>query len=572
MKKNLLTVFFAIFALYAYSASNFGKDYFAIGEYAKAKEYFESTLATSAAESNYYLGEIAFAEGKPDVALTYYEKGLNADPAYVFNKIGKAKVMLKSKPADAELIFASVLKKLKKDPQVNVLIARAYFDNGLKVQAATKLVAARKVAKKSASLYILEGDILLSESKLNEALGVFEQATYFEPNNFEAIVKVSRNYIKTKQQSSVGLAIEKLTPLLTIYPDYTIVNRELGIAYNTVGKYKLAIESFVKYYGEGQCDFGDITYLASAYYFTDQFEKSKILLDQGLAKDSNNFVFNRFKMYNAAKLKDVQNGMAIASKFFSLKDEFIDKDYSTYAQILVDAGNFEESLKAFDKVIGLNPNKPDTYKDLASLYSKMNESLKSAQSYEKFIVLKDSLGQDVEGSDYYLMGREWYKIGQTTFKKDTTPQGRLLAKEYLVKADTAFGVVCILNLESYLGYLWRGHANAAMEPDTIVGLARPHYDKALAMMLKRIEGGQPLATYRKDILNIHQYEAVFAYQRQDKQNALLYSNKMLELDPANATAKSIIEFFNPTPQVNASGATKATAKPTAPKTAVDAKK
>jgi tetratricopeptide (TPR) repeat protein len=573
MKKNLLSVFFAILAMSAFGANNLGKDYFAIGDYAKAKAFLETQLSISPAESNYYLGEIAFAEGDPALALSFYEKGHSSDAQFIFNSIGKAKVLLKTKPTEAESIFASVLKKqYKKDPAVNVAIARAYFDNGMTVQAATKLVIARKVAKRYAGLYTLQGDIMVSENKLNEALGSYEQSNYFEKNNFEATVKVARLYVMTQQKSSVSLAIDKLDTLLAVYPDYTVIYRELARAHYSIGEYRQAIESFIQYYGDGQCASEDIKPLAISYHYSDQFEKSQALLEKGLAVDSNNFVLNRFKMYNAAKLKDVANGILIATKFFSLKDVFIDKDYSTYATILVDAGRFEEALNQYDRLTKSSDVKPETYKELAPLYSKMNESVKAAQAYEKFVALKDSLGQDVDGSDYYLMGREWYKSGQLVSKNDTTLAGRALSKEYFVKADTVFGVVCIKNAGSYLGPLWRGHANAALEPDTIVGLAKPYYEIALSLMLKRVEDGQPFANFRRDILNIYQYNAVFAYQRQDKATSISFCKKMLEIDPANATAKSIMEFFDPTPQAAVQRVVKPAAKPAAPKTAVDAKK
>jgi tetratricopeptide (TPR) repeat protein len=536
MKKNLLTILMALLVVSAFAKSDFGKDYYAMGEYPKAKAYFESKLTESPAEANYFLGEIAWKEGKNDEALSYFEKGIKANPAYAFNLIGKGKVLLKSKPAEAEALFVTALKKTyKKDPDANASVVRAYFENGLTEKMTAQLIKARKVVKKSSALYILEGDILTAEDKVGEAAKMYAQAQYFDPGNVVATLKEAQIY--ESSQNSYSLAVEKLEPLLQANPGFDIIVRNLARAYNSVGKYKLAIDAFEKFYGDGNCAFDDIFRLASAYYFTDQIDKATVLLDKGLAQDSNKFVFNRLRMYIAAKTKDVNNGVTYADKFFKLNGNYIDKDYATYATILADAGKNTEALIQYDKVLATNAAKSETYKELAALYYKMSDYVKSAETYQKYI---DMSGEDfTEPADYYNMGRSWYYAGRG-LRADSTEQGKALAKEYLIKADTAFGAVSVKAPESYIGSLWRGHANSEMDRDASAGLAKPHYERALAIIQKNIEGGKSIDLYRKDMLNIYQYEAFYYYMKDDKDNTLLYSNKMLELDPNNKDAKNLI--------------------------------
>lgn len=561
MKKHVVTAFFALLATVTFAQSNFGKDYFGIGEYDKAKEYFEAQLATAPAESNYYLGEIAFAQGNNDAAATYFDKGIAADMIYPMNYIGKGKLLLKSNQKEAELIFATTLKKNKKNAEVNVAIARAYYQVGLKNLVAPKLEIARKVAKKSPLLYIFEGDMLTAEQKYGDAAGKYEQAVYFDPSNTVAIIKSAEVY----ESINPALAVEKLKTVVAAHPDYTVANRNLGRAYNANGMYKNAIESFVTYYGEGNCAYEDIYRLASAYYFTDQFTQSIVLLDKGLARDSMNFVLNRLRMYNAAKTKDVVNGMPVATRFFGMAgNTFIDKDYAAYATILADAGKFSEALEQYNKVISANAAKPETYKELALLYTKIGDYPKSAETYQKFIDMAG--GIDVaEGADYYSMGRAWYNAGQS-LRNDSTDAAKALAKDYFVKADTAFGVVSIKSPESHISYLWRGHTNAALDPNTTQGLAKPHYEKALALILKKVEGGANIATYKKDLINIYRYEAWYYFDvAKDKDNTIMYCNKILELDPSNADAKSLIDSYNPpAPKAKGAKVKKAAATATAP--------
>lgn len=567
MKKHVITAFFALLATVAVAESNFGKDNFGIGEYSKAKDYFEGQLVSAPAESNYYLGEIAWTEGNADLALSYFEKGISADLLYPMNYVGKGKTLLKSNQKEAEAIFSTILKKNKKNAEVNVGIARAYYETGLRTIVPIKLEVARKVAKKSPLLYIFEGDMLVAEqkisesvSKFGEAAGKYETALYYDPSNTVAALKFAEVYALISEDAS----IEKVNAVIAAHPDYTVAYRTLGRVYNSVGKYKSAIDAYVKYYGEGKCDPVDIDRLAAAYFWTGQYSKSIVLIDEVLAKDSMDFIMNRLKMYNAAKIKD-STGITIANRFFSTQGRsFVDMDYASYATILAEGGRYTEALEQYNKVLTTSAAKPETYKELATLYTQMKFYAKSAETAQKYIDMVG--GIDVaEGSDYYNMGRSWYNAGQA-LRFDSTELGLATAKEYFIKADTTFGVVSVKSPDSHISYLWRGHTNAALDPNTSQGLAKPYYEKALALILKKVENGANIASYRRDLINIYRYEAWYYFDIiKDKDRTIVYCNKILELDPTNADAMSLIDSYNPpAPKLVTKGVkTKKTAVPAA---------
>ncbi|MCX6309842.1 MAG: hypothetical protein NTY32_13800, partial [Bacteroidia bacterium] len=228
-----------------------------------------------------------------------------------------------------------------------------------------------------------------------------------------------------------------------------------------------------------------------------------------------------------------------------------------------------EALEQYNKVITANAAKPETFKELATLYTKMGDFAKAGETTLKYIDMVG--GIDVaEGSDYYNMGRSWYNAGQA-LRNDSTDAGKALAKEYLTKADTAFGVVSIKSPASHISYLWRGHTNAALDPNTTLGLAKPHYEKALSLILEKVQNGAAITTYRRDLINIYRYEAWYYYDIiKDKDSTILYCNKILELDPTNADAKSLIDSYNPpVPKPTTIKGTKSK-KPTVPAATVPA--
>ncbi len=544
MKKQLLTAFLMTVAVAVFAAGNFGKDHFQLGEYQLAKEYFEKNISQNPAEANYYLGEIAFAQGKVEEAKAYYEKGLSADPLYMLNSVGIGKTILKSSPAEAEALFANALKKKnKKNVEINVAIARAYYDNGLTEKGDAKYAIAKKVAKNSSLVFILRGDVLKSQSKLSEAAAEYEQAMYFDQESAVAKIKYSVVYESVNPEVS----IETLKKVLESNPDYLIVYKNLGRSYQKVGKYNSAVEAYNTYFKDKTYKAEDIDYvisLAQSFYFTDQFNESLKVIEDGLKLNENNFVLNRLRMYNASKLRDKENGIKYADKFFSLSsssERFIFQDYSAYATILADGGMYAESIAQFNKVLnteGIEVNKADLFKEMAPVYTKMGDNAKAAETYQNLI---DVLGPDASGSDYYMMGRAYYMAG-VAMRSDSSATGKAALKDFLVKADSSFAAVERLSPGSHLGSMWRGHANAAMDPNTQLGLAKPFYEAAAEQILKKAEEGG-VNGFAKDLLRCYEYLGVFYFQKDDQPNSEKYWTKVLELDPSNANAKAILESY-----------------------------
>jgi len=538
MKKKLLFTAFltALFAV-VNAQSNFGVDYFSIGEYQKAKQYFESNVSKTPAESNYYLGEIAFAEGKMDEAKSYFDKGVAADPLYTLNQVGQGKLILKTDAKAAESLFAAALKKNKKSPVLNVTIARAYWECGLNDGAQLKLVIAKKYGKKSPLVYTLEGDMLKAENKMGEAAAKYEQALNFDTSFVVASIKCAQIY----ESINPNLSLEILKKVLASHPDYTIAYKGLGRTYMLNGQYLSAIEGFKAYVADGGIlNVDDYIKFASCYYFTDQFELSNEEVNSAIKLDSTNFVLNRFRVWNAAKLDDAVNGLKYADYFFTLKSEigFIPNDYMAYASILALNGLFDDALKIYDKLMETDSERPEIYKELFGVYQKMGDNVKASDTYKKFM---DLTGADyVSSMDYFKLARSYYSAG-VKLKADTTSVDNLVkAKEYLLKADSTFAIVCKMTPESYTGFIWRGHTNSSIEKVVTEGLAKPYYETAIEMINAKL-AEKPGNGYNTDLIRAYTYLGLHYLYLDDDVNSAKYWNKVLELDPTNKNAKMVLD-------------------------------
>ncbi|MFR9166486.1 MAG: tetratricopeptide repeat protein [Dysgonomonas sp.] len=539
-----MTTFFSLLVTAAasfLSAQNIGVDYFKTGEYEIAKDIFNKELSQNPAEANYYLGEIAYAKGDLNGAKAYYEKGLAASPDYVLNNVGLGKVLLKSNPKAADDEFSKAVKKDKKNVEVLIAVAEAYYKNGNTEKMEKYLEDARKADKKSPLIYVFQGDMKKDANDIGGAAGEYEMAVNFDPNYAVAYLKISQVY------SSINptIAIDRLTRVLELRPDYVMANKYLGNIYYQNGQYKKAIDAYGKFFAQGEYSVEDLTRYAASLYFDERYDDASKLIQEGIQKDPNNFVLNRLLMYSALETKDYAKGLSIAERFFVLpkgeKDEYIARDYMTYAKLLSENDQFDKALSQYEHAIKLDSTQIGIYKEVAETLANSGQTANAGNYYKKYI---EAAGDKAEALDYFNMGRYYYMAAGTAMKDSTDVNAPVKMKNYLAEADTAFAIVGQRIPDSHLGFLFRARTNSLLDPTAEQGLAKPHYEKTIEVIM----GKEDSQSNSRELLEAYKYLSYYYYVQydktksaEDKANTILYSEKMLELDPANAVAKQLLD-------------------------------
>ncbi len=561
MKKiKLLFAIFTTVCIVSNAQTNIGIDYFRLGEYDLAKKYFEAHLSQTPAESNYYLGEIAFAQNKKDEAKSYYTKGLNANKEYPLNAIGLAKLELKQNLKAAESVFKRYNQKI----DALIEIGYAYLDNGFNDIALEKAEEAQKLDRKDPRSYVLEGDALKSSKNLGAAVGKYDNAIYYAPNYPLPYIKGSEIYENTNWQ----VAIEKLKTIAKLEPGYLITYRNLGKLYTANGFYPLAVEAYKTYFSGNYYTLEDISRYVTALYFNKQYEEIVEVIKEGLAIDPNHFVLNRLQLYAAAGLHDHTNGLKHADSFFTLNDKsdsYISKDYAMYATLLKDAKLYDKATAQYEKALLMDSANYDLYKEMANVAGLKGENAYAAELYKLYI---SKIGDKIEASDYYQLGRYYYNAGSIRSAADTTvligmqsdkdfiaklsengqakdsllKNNRLFIKTsvnyFLSRADSAFDIVIERVPDGYTGYLWKARTNSLLDPDSEIGLAKPYYEKTIDILLTKKETTNAITS---TLIEAYSYLGYFYYLKNDSDNTLLYWNKVLELDPQNSNANAVLK-------------------------------
>ena len=523
MIKNLYILILNLIAIAIHADNQQGIAYYKAGEPTIASQLFNKQLNDSPAEQAealYYLGEIAFDAGKTPDALANYQKGWTVSSDYAYNKVGEGKVLLKTDKAAAQKAFDTATKVDKKNVSVYVAIARAYSTYEMNSEAKAALDNAKKYNINDPAIYIYEGDMLISEDKPGDAAGRYEQAIHFDPSCKEAYLKYANVY----QGVQPALSIEMLQKVITNYPDYLPAYNQLGNIYSLQGTYSKAVAAYKTYMTGGLYSIDNLIHYASALFFNKQYAEASQVINDGQAIDPNNFLLKRLCIYNNYETKAYEKGLEEISTFFNDPDaKYIWQDYLYYGRLLNKAKQYDKAAKALLKAIKENPAHTEVYKDLAEVYSNSEKDSEAINAYTQYI---ESLGKESEAADYYQLGKYYYSAAT----KDS-----LEANNYLTKADSLFAIVKERVPDSHLGSLWQARTQSQLDPETEQGLAKPYYETCIPMLEKNKD------KYRNELTECYRYLAYYYYLKEDMESSKSYWNKILAIDPSNATAQEALE-------------------------------
>ena len=376
-----------------------GIEYYKAGQFNNAKEILERTLnqsETDKALANYYLGQVALAQGDKAAAKSYFEQGMQIDPENAYNYIGIGALDLLNGQLDAAKDqFKMAEKYTKKNAEASIAIARAYY-NADPVTYAKDIQKyidkARKDSKNAdPSIYVLEGDMLADKSDFGAAATKYENAITNDPNNPEGYVKYANAYFNVNKQ----FAIQKLEELLERQPNSAMAQGELAEKYFKGDYWRKASDLYGKYIQNPNHFPEDKARYAVLLYWGEKYPESLAVADEVLStnpKKNDKFLMERVRFLDLTKMEKFPEAVASAEAFFkdNAGDNFTTNDYVTYADAL--SGNGQDSLAVIQYEIAAqrDPENGDLLKNLSSIYDKNKQYAKAADAYGAYLKLQEN--------------------------------------------------------------------------------------------------------------------------------------------------------------------------------------
>ncbi len=378
-----------------------GVEYFKADQFENAKTLLERNLndpSTDKAVAYYYLGAIAVHQKDFATAKADFEKGLAADAANPYNKIGLGELaLMNGDEKAAQKYFDEVRKSNKKNAAVLTAIGRAYF-NADPVKYAKEIEKfdeqAFKANSKEPSIFVLRGDRKAAEKEWGDAAGNYENAILYSKGLPEAYVKYANAYFNVNPE----YAIAKLQELLQESPNSALGQRELAEKYYQNDQWAKAAAAYGDYINNPNHFVEDEVRYCVLLYYGQHYDESLAIANKLLAGDPNNFQLQRIAFLDKAAMKDYSEAEALAQRFFALKDaknKYTSNDYSTYAEVLQELGKDSLAIFEYEKAIEANPEKGDLYKALSSAYSGAKNYKKALEVFKNFIDKGDYVTNDL---------------------------------------------------------------------------------------------------------------------------------------------------------------------------------
>ncbi len=523
--------------------------------YNEAGELFKKLAeSTPSADNQYYLGYYYIKTNQLDEAQKAFEKGIQLDEKSYLNQVGLGTIALaKGDRAKAKELFETAEKKKGKDAEVLFRMGEAYtlFEKQNDPAEAIRLLdAAIKRDKNLADAYIAKGDALMLRNEGGNAATAYEYALTAKPNYPVAYNAIGQIFLRGK---NYNLALENYKKAIEADANFAPAYKDLAELYFFAQKYKQAAENFDLYIQKSGTTDPEMKLRAAQFAFTaDDYAKSLKLLEEIKGKINNPITL---RMYGWSYFKTNEPDKAIENLNEFMKvapDKVIGDDYKylgrAYNQKATNGKGYDSTgvlymLKGAD----LDTSKAEaatTYKEVATLYYTAKDYPNAAAAFAKGIALDTA---KATANDYYYQGLANFQTATSyalpiASDSNYADSAKIAAirKELFLRADSIFATVTQKLPDWPYGYYWRASTlyNAYDRQENIdKGISAPYYQKLTELAEKDPDPSK----YKSYLKLAYGYLAYYNQTTlKDQAKAKEYWEKLLKIDPDNASAKEAL--------------------------------
>jgi len=522
-----------------------GKTFMYYERYKSAQETFEKILAANPnnLDAVYWLGQALIEQKDTAGAKTLYQKMLATNGSAPLLLVGMGHIeLLQGNTNDARQRFETAI-SLTKGKDINVInaigLANVDARAGDANYAIEKLTQATQLKNfNNADTWVIIGDAYRKLLDGGNAVLAYTKALALNPKLAAAKFKIGIIYYTQNNKDYFLPAYEQATQ---IDPSYAPAYYELYLYWylHDVNKAATYLDKYTANADPGPIlEYMKVFYLYGSAKFADARTKAQALISQ--YGDKVDPVMYRQVAYTSDTLGDLVTAKNAISTFLAKADSaaILGADYEELAKIdskMPDTPSKLEAFKYYKMAIAR-----DTLQENKTKY--VNEASDLAKALGNKSISADLAGllystiKDPNNADLYKLGMANYQAGN--YKTSDS----LFCNIYIPKYP-----------DQMYGYLWCARSKHA-EDDSAnsAGLAVDSYTK-LADVLKKLDS----VKYKAQITEAYFYLAGYYHDiKKDKQAAIDYIQKILDVDPGNANATQIMEILKRKPKTAAKTGTK----------------
>jgi tetratricopeptide (TPR) repeat protein len=517
-----------------------GKKFLYYQRYKSAKEVFDKVLASNPnnIDAIYWQGQTLLVMKDSIAAQDLYAKALQTNGSAPLLLAGMGDVELRlGKLPDARQRFETAISLTKgKDIEVLNAIGRANVNarSGDAAYAIEKLVQATQIKKfNDPTTYLLEGDAYRKQIDGGNAVTSYNKALAIDTKLAEAKYKIGKIYLT---QNNKEQFLQDFEDAIAMDPAYAPAYYELFYYwyFRDVNKAAPYLDKFIANTDAGP----DVEYMKTDFlYSTSKFAEARDKAKALIAQYGDKVLPRMYKMvaYCCDTLGDVACASQYVVTYFQKQsiNDFLPADYQERGHIefkSTDSNVVNAAFADYEKAIAMD-TVPKEREDLLAEATGKARQVHNSKAVAELAAIAYTTKKDPNQTDLYNWGFANYSAGN--FK-------------------TADSIFCGIYETKYpteiFGYLWCMRSKVAQD-DSIgsQGLAVDAYQK-FAEKAREIDSSARVANnadsnrWKNSIIVAYfQLSGYFNNIKKDKEQALFWLNKVLEVDPNNPDAKKFIE-------------------------------
>lgn len=525
-----------------------GKQLLYYEKYKSAQDAFEKVLAANPnnIDAVYWLGQtMIHRKDTRDTAgaKALYQKMLTTNGNAPLLLVGMGHVeLLYGNTTDSRQRFETAI-SLTKEKDVNVLNSVGYANVDAKAGDANYAILKLNLAVETkhfnnAETYVLLGDAYRKLLDGGNAVTNYNKALGLDPKLAEAKMKIGIIYLTQNNRDYFLPAFEEA---IKVDPAYAPAYQQLFMYwyFRDVNKASGYLDKYLANSDPGP----EAEYLkADMLYASSKFADARARAQQLISQLDGKVIPRMYRMvaYTSDTLGDLSAAKEAMTNFFSKADtssergldyKILPTDYEEFAKIyakMPDSASQSQAFPYYSLAIGLDtvPENKEKYANEGLVLAK---KLGNKQAAAMLSGAMYAASKNPSNSDLFKYGMANYSAGN--YKK----------------ADSLFcGIYESKYPDQIYGYLWCAKSKQAQDDSTnSQGLAVDAYEK-LAKFARSIPDS---AKYKDQTVAAYYYLASYYNDiKKDKPKAVEYMQKVLEVDPSNATARQIIEQLTRPPK------------------------
>ncbi|MBC7382417.1 MAG: tetratricopeptide repeat protein [Bacteroidia bacterium] len=484
----------------------------------------------------YYLGQCYVNLLNVDSASLSYKEGVKVAPTNPANYAGLGELELIADHKDkAKEYFDKALSFYKNksgiytDIRAITLVASSMVNNEVVKmldEAETLIKMGYDQDKKDYNLLIAAGDVYLERNDGGSSATFYERAIAVDPKNPKAYSKVAIIWLRVKNYESAQADLNRSFEKDSNYAPALKYQAELYYAQH---KFEKAKEAYNKYLQNSEPSIANQTRFARILFLSKEYEEALKKIEEIQKMDTSSLLLYRFRAFstyeviaNTNNVNKATEGLIALTYYMSRMDpkKITATDYEYLGKLQSKIPGMDSiAMMNLNKSLDMNPFNVDVFIDMAKINYKLKKFDASAANYETYLVK----AKKVQAADYFQLGKSYY-----------------FAKKF-IKADSAFIKVNEMVPNYPDAYLWRGNSNANLDPGNKTDLAKENYEKYITILTSdTLKFQTKKESFKPNLIIAYDYLGNYYLQKDNKTMAKEFYRKVLELDPKNENAKSVV--------------------------------